>query len=279
MPELPEVETVCRGLRARLIGRRIVSVEVRSKDVIHQADMDASGFAEALCGWSIAEIARRGKYILIRLIRDEKTRWLVCHLRMTGKLLVRPEGSLTGKHTHVIFALDDGQWLFYDDVRRFGGFICCDSDPCLVPPLVALGPEPLSEAFSPVSFYEHCRRRKRPVKSHLLDQSVVAGIGNIYADEILFRAGVRPRKSAARLTRAECAAIVSATKTVLEEAIDAGGSTIRDYVDSEMRQGSYQFAHQVYGRAGKPCRRCGTILKNVTVGGRSSVYCPKCQKS
>ena len=147
------------------------------------------------------------------------------------------------------------------------------------PPLMNLGPEPLSEAFNAVAFKDCCRARKRPIKAQLLDQTVVAGIGNIYADEILFRAGVRPRKSTARLTMAECQAIVDATKEILREAIAAGGSTIRDYVDSEAHAGSFQMAHQVYGRAGQPCRRCGTMLKSVQVSGRSSVYCPHCQKS
>ena len=137
-------------------------------------------------------------------------------------------------------------------------------DPYGVAPLSALGPEPLEEDFDAAYLYASARGRKRPVKSHILDQGVVAGIGNIYADEILFRAGVRPKKSAARLTKAECAAIVRATKEILAEAICAGGSTIRDYVDSSMRAGSFQLAHQVYGRAGNPCYSCGSILKSVT---------------
>lgn len=274
MPELPEVETVCRGLRAHLPGRRITRVIVRSQDVIHQP-LSAEDFAGALTGQRFCKIERRGKYILLVLDGG----WLVCHLRMTGKLLVRDGEAAPGKHTHVIFALDDGTQLFYDDVRRFGGFTFSHDDPCKQPPLAELGPEPLSQAFDADAFRTTCRGRRRPVKAHLLDQHVVAGIGNIYADEILFRAGVRPRKSAARLTGKECAAIVSATKDVLREAIAVGGSTIRDYVDSEMHAGSFQLAHQVYGRAGKPCLRCGTILKSVSVGGRSSVYCPHCQKS
>lgn len=274
MPELPEVEMVCSGLRAHLPGRRILRLEVRCADVIHQA-LTAETFAAALEGKTFQHIERRGKYIV--LVLDDA--WLACHLRMTGKLLLHTESAAPGKHTHIIFRLDDGSQLFYDDVRRFGGFIYSQEDPLLQPPLNTLGPEPLSDDFSATLFYESCRGRKRPVKSHLLDQHVVAGIGNIYADEILFRAGVRPRKCAARLTKKECAAIVCATKTVLTEAISAGGSTIRDYVDSEMRAGSYQLAHQVYGRAGKPCRRCGATLKSVVVGGRSSVYCPHCQKS
>lgn len=279
MPELPEVETICRGLRKHLLGRTIERVEVHSADVIHQKELDAAAFSRVLTSQTIEGVQRRGKYILFQLRHDGGESWLVCHLRMTGRLLLRPQDETHSKHTHAVFTLDDGRLLLYEDVRRFGGFTYHEQDPRMLPPLSDLGPEPLTETFSAEGFRVCCRGRKRPVKSQLLDQHIVAGIGNIYADEILFRAGVRPRKQAARLTRAECAAIVQATKEVLAEAIDAGGSTIRDYVDSEMQSGSYQFAHQVYGRVGEPCRRCGTILKSVSVGGRSSVYCPTCQKS
>lgn len=275
MPELPEVETVCRGLRRHLLGRTITEVVVRSEAVIHMPGVDGETFARALCGKNIQAVERRGKYII--LVLDGC--WLVCHLRMTGKLLVRGEMKEAGKHDHVLFYLDDGCILLYEDVRRFGGFVLSETSPYLSVPLSKLGPEPLTEAFEEEGFYQSCRNRNRPIKSHLLDQGVVAGIGNIYADEILFRAGVRPRKSAARITRAEAATLVTATKVVLEEAVQAGGSTIRDYVDSDNRRGAFQLKHQVYGRAGEPCRRCGSVLKSVTVGGRSSVYCPHCQKS
>lgn len=279
MPELPEVETVCRGLRARILGRSIVRVMVRTSDVLHMAQPDVAAFTKVLTGTYIEAIMRRGKYILFALAKEGKKLWLLCHLRMTGKLLVRKADDAPEKHTHLVFFLDDGQAVHYHDVRRFGGFTLMQEDPFARPPLAALGPEPLSEAFDAATFKARCKGRKRPVKAQLLDQSVVAGIGNIYADEILFRAGVRPRKSAARLTAAECGAIVEATKDVLQEAIAAGGSTIRDYVDSEAKAGSFQLAHQVYGRAGQLCRQCGTTLKSVQVAGRSSVYCPHCQKS
>lgn len=274
MPELPEVETVCRGLRRHLVGRCITAVSVRQPDILHDG-RTLEDFAAFLEGRRILAVERRGKYILFVLDAG----WLVCHLRMTGKLLWRSGPAEDGKHTHARFTLDDGSTLLYDDVRRFGGFTCWSQDPRLAPPLSALGPEPLSDAFDADWLWKSTRKRRRPIKTHLLDQSVACGIGNIYADEILFRAGVRPRKSAARLTRKECAAIVQATKDVLSEAIRAGGSTIRDYRDSDARAGSFQLAHQVYGRAGKPCQRCGTLLKSVSVGGRSSVYCPHCQKS
>lgn len=275
MPELPEVETVCRGLAQHIIGRTITKVIVRSDSVIHNEDMDMKAFQRRLTGCVICGIERRGKYILWRLSEG----WLVCHLRMTGKLLVRPIDTLPGKHDHVVFYLDNGEAIFYEDVRRFGGFIVADKDPRKRGVLSKLGPEPLTEDFGTKYFFESTRKRKRPIKTHLLDQTIVAGIGNIYADEILYSAGVRPRKSAMRVTRAEAEAIVSATKRILTAAIVAGGSTIRDYVDSDNRKGNFQQSHQVYGRAGAPCNRCGTTLKHITVGGRSSVYCPTCQKS
>lgn len=275
MPELPEVETVCRGLRMHLPARCIERVEIRSADVIHQTDISPDAFAAQLIGQTILDVKRRGKYVIFVLNHG----WLLCHLRMTGKLLVRDSEEKIDKHTHLIMTLDDGQTLHYHDVRRFGGFAYYQEDPQQQRPLVFLGPEPLSGAFDVDSFYQSCRHHRRPIKAQLLDQSVVAGIGNIYADEILFRAGVRPRKSAARLSRKEARAIVAATRSVLTEAIAAGGSTIRDYVDSNAKKGVYQLAHQVYGRAGEPCLHCGTVLKQVIVSGRSSVYCPHCQKS
>lgn len=275
MPELPEVETVCRSLRKHIIGRTITSVVVRSDTVIRQGGGNAEGFQERLLSESVEKIERRGKYIVFVL----STCWLVCHLRMTGKLLARAADYHLGKHDHVVFELEDGQRLVYEDVRRFGGFYLSEESPYLSSPLSKIGPEPLEDVFNTDYFWKSMRQRQRPIKSHLLDQSVVAGIGNIYADEILFRAGIRPRKSSMRLSRREALLLVEATKYILQKAIEAGGSTIRDYVDSDNKTGAYQLSHQVYGRAGKPCLHCGAVLKSVVVGGRSSVYCPKCQKS
>lgn len=275
MPELPEVETVCHGLRRHIIGRTITKVVVRSDSVIHDKNLTVEKFIAGVEGRTILDIKRRGKYILFKLNKG----WLVCHLRMTGKLLVYSAEVQPTKHDHVIFYLDNHMAVFYEDVRRFGGFNLCDDTATVMEQLAKLGPEPLEENFNANYFFESTRRRKRPIKTHLLDQSVVAGVGNIYADEILFAAGVRPRKSAMRLTRVEAQKMVDATKRILTEAIAAGGSTIRDYVDSNHQEGAFQLSHQAYGRAGEPCKRCGTALKSVTVGGRSSVYCPICQKS
>lgn len=275
MPELPEVETVCRGLRRHILGETIEHVRIYYPPVIHQKNMTVEAFKQQLCGQTIKAVERRGKYIVLVLDKG----WLVCHLRMTGKLLVRPNFTEKEKHDLASFTLKSGKHLLYEDVRKFGGFFFTQENPYTTSSLEKLGPEPLSDAFNDRVLWTGSRNRRRPIKSHLLDQSVVAGIGNIYADEILFRAEIRPRKSTACLTKKECRAIVCATKEVLQEAVEAGGSTIRDYVDAENQQGSFQLSHRVYGRAGQQCYQCGSTLKSITVGGRSSVYCPKCQKS
>ena len=243
--------------------------------VIQQNNLSTEQFAKQLEGQKIKAVERRGKYILFVL----ENGWLVCHLRMTGKLLFRENKMDKGKHDLALFELESGKIIVYEDVRKFGGFFFIQENPYEYSKLTLLGPEPLSDAFNGTTLWKTTRNRKRPVKSHILDQSIIAGIGNIYADEILFRAGIRPRKCAQRLTKKECESIAQATREVLQEAIAAGGSTIRDYVDSENREGSFQLAHRVYGRSGQKCYQCGSVLKTVTVGGRSSVYCPKCQKS
>lgn len=275
MPELPEVEMIRRVIEPQLRGRAVERVSVRRAEVI--ARPPAEAFCRRIAGQRFDGMARRGKFLLFRFAGGDR---LLLHLRMTGCLLVTPADAPEEKHTHVVFQLDDGRQLRFSDTRRFGRFwLLGQGEAGGDSGVEALGLEPFDPALTASYLAGRLGGRRKTVKGCLLDQRVVAGIGNIYADEILFRAGVRPKKSAARLTKAECAAIVRATKEILAEAICAGGSTIRDYVDSSMRAGSFQLAHQVYGRAGKPCYSCGSILKSVTVGGRSSVYCPHCQKS
>lgn len=275
MPELPEVETVCRTLTPHLVNRHIMKTVVLNQQVVHHSKEDGAAFSRAVEGALIKEIARRGKYILLVLDHG----WVVCHLRMTGKLLVKERAYQPQKHDHLVLYLEDGKQLVYEDVRRFGGLSYYEACPNQQLPLAKLGPEPLSDSFDGEYLYQRCQNRKKPIKSFILDQSIVAGIGNIYADEILFRAGIRPLKSAYRLRKVECERLAQATKEVLSEAILAGGSTIRDYVNSDAQEGSFQLSHRVYGRAGAPCVTCGTPLKRLVVGGRSSVYCPCCQKS
>lgn len=276
MPELPEVEHVRRTLLPLLLQRRIDDTTVRHAKLIWRPKGDAVGFSHRLEGAVIEDIIRRGKYLVIVLSGGL---YLVTHLRMTGKLLFKEKSAEADAHTHIIFRLDDGHQLFYHDVRKFGGMALWESDPFMEPPLSALGMEPLSEAFTCSYLWPILRGKHSAIKTVLLDQHIIAGIGNIYADEVLFDAGIRPRKSANRLTKRECGALVQSIHSILSAAVAAGGSSIRDYRDGLGRNGTFQDYHAVYGRSGQPCKKCGTVLKQVRIAGRSSVYCPACQKS
>lgn len=276
MPELPEVEHVRQTLLPLLQGKRIEQVDVRLAKQVWRPQGDAAEFSRRLQGTVIEDMLRRGKYLIMVLSGGQ---YLVAHLRMTGKLLLKSETVAPDAYTHIIFHFDDCSQLFYHDVRQFGGMALWESSPFEVPPLSGLGVEPLSDAFTVAYLRPILRRKRAAIKSVLLDQHVIAGIGNIYADEALFAAGIRPRKRADRLTIDECTRLVSSIREILAAAITAGGSSVRDYRDGLGASGSYQLNHEVYGRSGKSCKKCGTILKQVRVAGRSSVYCPTCQKS
>jgi formamidopyrimidine-DNA glycosylase len=262
MPELPEVETVVRSL-APLVGRRIVSAEFRSLRVLRGGDPD--GMAAALAGRRIAGIERYGKFIVIPL---EGGGYLLIHLGMTGRLLL---GGPIGKHTHVILTLEDGV-LMFDDSRQFGCFQLSHEFPARV---ARLGPEPLE--ISLADFRAALKRHKTRVKALLLNQRFLRGVGNIYADEALFRAGIHPLAIAGRLRGERPRKLYEGLQAVLREAIDAGGSSISDYVDAQGRKGFFQFSHRVYQRTGEPCVRCGTPIRRVLVTQRSSHFCPQCQ--
>ncbi|MDU1028251.1 MAG: bifunctional DNA-formamidopyrimidine glycosylase/DNA-(apurinic or apyrimidinic site) lyase [Clostridiales bacterium] len=276
MPELPEVETVRRGLASSLTGAVITAVEVNLLKQVRRPRGDARAFAEGLTGRRILAIDRRGKYLIFSFAEGC---WLLAHLGMSGRLLVKDGSAEVAPHTHIVLRFDKGLALHYQDVRQFGGMAFWTTDPFQAAPLVHLGPEPFSAAFSAAWLYKKSRGRKIAVKSFILNQRILAGVGNIYADEALFRAGIRPRKAAGRLSRADCTRLQKAIQAVLEEGIAAGGSSIRDYVAADGHTGSFQMAHAVYGRKGAPCPHCGQLLKGVLVGGRSSVYCPHCQSS
>jgi formamidopyrimidine-DNA glycosylase len=262
VPELPEVETVARSI-APLVGRRIVSAEFRCRRVLgggHPGRM-----AAALAGRRIAGIERFGKFILIRLDRG----YLMVHLGMTGRLLL---GGPEGKHTHAILRLDRGS-LLYEDSRQFGRIQYSVQVPRR---LARLGPEPLEVSCD--DFYARTRGRRTRIKALLLNQDFVRGIGNIYADESLFRAGIHPMAIAGRLRKERIGRLFHAVREVLTEAIEAGGSSISDYVDAEGRRGWFQTRHRAYGRTGEPCLTCGTPIRRVLVAQRSSHFCPQCQK-
>jgi formamidopyrimidine-DNA glycosylase len=270
MPELPEVETVRRGLAAAVVGRTIVGVTIRDRRLREPV---ARSFAAALTGRRLLAIRRRGKYLLHDL--DDGAVWLV-HLGMSGTLVVVPARAPVRVHTHVIATLDDGRTLRFHDPRRFGlmrvGRIEKQRE------LEALGVEPLDAAFSSAYLHARMRHQRRAVKSLLMDQQVVAGLGNIYVNEILFSAGVRPTRRTTRVSRADAARIVAATIRVLGEAIAARGSSISDYRDERGEPGGFQDRFRVYERSGEPCVRCGSVIRRRVVVGRSAFYCPRCQR-
>jgi len=263
VPELPEVETVTRSL-APLAGRRVVSAEFRNVRILRGGDPER--LAARLEGRRIGAIKRYGKFIVFTL---REGGYLLIHLGMTGRLLL---GGNVGKHTHAIFTLDRGALLF-DDSRQFGSIQFSEEFPARV---ARLGPEPLEVEFD--DFAAALKRRKTRLKALLLNQTFLRGIGNIYADEALFRSGIHPLALASRLRAPRARKLYDAIIEVLTEAIDAGGSSISDYVNAEGRPGFFQFNHRVYQRTGQPCAACGTPIRRILVAQRSSHFCPKCQK-
>jgi formamidopyrimidine-DNA glycosylase len=274
VPELPEVETVARDLRAAVVGRRIDQVQLLRGDIVRYPAPEA--FSALLAGQRITAVDRRGKFLMMRLESGDD---LITHLGMTGHLLVCDGGSPMARHTHVRMHLDDGRELRFDDSRRFGriayGTWARLEETRVLP---RLGVEPLSKDFSLEELDRVLRRTTRSVKAALLDQGVVAGLGNIYVDEACHLAGIRPTRRCHRLTRAQRAALHGAIQTVLYRAISNRGSSVDDYRDVWNAQGRNQEALQVYGRAGLPCFRCGATLRRTVIGGRTTVYCPRCQR-
>lgn len=270
MPELPEVETVVRDLRPLLVGRRLTGVTASDRKL--RRAWDAS-WAGKLVGATVGGVRRRGKWIIVELDTGGR---LVVHLGMTGQLTVAPAGQPVPNHTHVVFGLNDGGQLRFRDVRRFGS-VELFADEAAVTAYLAdkLGPELFD--LEPVAFRDAVRRSDRPVKAILLDQTVVAGVGNIYADEALHRAGLHPQRRGPTVSPAEADRLRKAVAAVLRAAIDNRGSTIRDYVGGSGLAGGFQDSHRVYGRGGQPCAECGAVIAVVRVAGRSSHYCPVCQ--
>jgi formamidopyrimidine-DNA glycosylase len=278
MPELPEVETVVRGLRALLPGRSIVGVRWGKTDFVE----DPTAIAEALPGNRIAAVERYGKFIRLKLeLRDVPSAGdssgvghLVIHLGMTGRLAVRRAQEPFPLHTHGFFELDDGHELHYTDARRFGQIF-------LLPESRAaafgerLGADPLE--ISAADFRRELGRRRARIKALLLDQSVLRGVGNIYADESLWRSRIHPSRLGAQLTAAQLTRLHRAVQRVLCSAIRLGGSSISDFLDAQGNPGEFQLRHRVYQRHGKPCPRCGATIRRAIIAGRGSHFCPRCQ--
>ncbi|MGZ4815431.1 MAG: bifunctional DNA-formamidopyrimidine glycosylase/DNA-(apurinic or apyrimidinic site) lyase [Terriglobales bacterium] len=283
MPELPEVETVARGLQKRVAGDVIESVWISGKKQPLKSSPEE--IVAALEGSRIVQARRVGKHIAIDLERASEVegtpaaqtgvsavqthQWIV-HLGMTGSMLVTSPDAPIEKHTHLIAKMQSGKEVRFVDPRMFGKLAVTQEQ------FKAPGSEPLDIDFE--SLVKLFRKRKTPIKSALLNQSLLSGVGNIYADESLARAGIRPKRRAASLTRAELKKLYDGLKKVLHEAIKAGGSSVSDYVDADGERGFFQFKHLVYGREGQPCRKCKTPIKRIVIAGRSSHYCPKCQK-
>lgn len=276
MPELPEVENAVRDLKPALVGRRIVGIHVLWPRLLH--DLSPEVFDASLCGRQIVNVSRRGKFLLLAL---DDGRTLLVHLRMTGRLWITDPPAAADKHVHLIFELDNGQQLRYQDTRKFGRFYLADS---LRPIEDKLGPEPLSESYTPLDLFNSIQGRRTPIKTLLLDQRIIAGIGNIYADESLFHAGIDPRRPGHSLTQADCIRLHASIRQTLATAIREGGSTLggsplTNYRRPNGVKGRYQDRHRVYHLTGKPCPVCGTPIERITLGQRSTHFCPTCQHS
>jgi len=269
MPELPEVETIARGLARRITGDVIDSVWLGQKK--EPLKSPAAEIVATLEHARIAQVRRMGKHIVFDLDRGkQRAQWIV-HLGMTGRLQVCDPQTEVAKHTHAILKLASGHELRFVDPRRFGRLSVSTNGA-----FAATGIEPLEVDLD--QFVALFRGRKTPIKSALLNQTLLRGVGNIYADESLFRAGIRPRRRAASITRDQLAKLHAAVQQVLKEAIKLGGSSISDYVDSDGEEGFFQLRHRVYGREAEPCLACKTPIKRIVIAGRSSHYCPRCQK-
>jgi len=291
MPELPEVETIVKDLGPQLAGRRIESVQLTRDPAIRGRLVrypNATKFVRRLRGRMIRSVERRGKYIVMPLdaagaatngALEASGERVIVHLGMTGHLRVWEPEETAVKHTHFRALLDSGLELRYDDPRQFGRLLLGTQDELIAARAfpARLGPEPIHGDLTEAEFEKLIQARRRPVKSALLDQSFLAGVGNIYADEACFRAGIRPSRWTHRLAMRERRALYSAIQEVLENSIAARGSSIIDYVDAFGLRGTNQEKLLVYGRSGEPCLRCGTPLQGTRLVGRGTVYCRKCQ--
>ncbi|HET8708427.1 MAG TPA: bifunctional DNA-formamidopyrimidine glycosylase/DNA-(apurinic or apyrimidinic site) lyase [Pseudomonadales bacterium] len=269
MPELPEVETTRRGIEPHLLKQRISRVEVRDGRLRWPVPDD---FATRLQGAQVKKLTRRGKYILVHTSQGV----FMVHLGMSGSLRVITDNAALKKHDHVIFTLSSGHSIRFHDPRRFGCILWAnelDAHPLLA----VLGPEPLAEEFDADYLINQAKGRKTAVKSFLMDAHVVVGVGNIYANEALFMAGIHPKRQAGRVSAARYEKLVSAVKQVLGEAIAVGGTTLRDFVNGNGEPGYFQQQLRVYDRAGEPCKVCGSPIKSIRLGQRSTFFCKLCQ--
>jgi formamidopyrimidine-DNA glycosylase len=271
MPELPEVETTRRGIEPHLLNHTLTGAIVRQ----HQLRWPVPrGLAKKVSGQTIHTVTRRGKYLLLRLDQGS----IMLHLGMSGSLRITPSDTPPEKHDHIDLQLDSGQCLRLRDPRRFGSLHWITGDPAQHKLIKNLGPEPLTEYFNTEHLFKYSRKRKLAIKLFIMDSKIVVGVGNIYASEALFRAGIRPSRPAGRVTRAEYTRLTRAIKDVLNAAIRAGGTTLQDFTNSDGKPGYFKQQLQVYGRTAEACHDCNTPIKHRIMGQRATYYCPNCQR-
>ncbi|KFZ31105.1 formamidopyrimidine-DNA glycosylase [Pseudidiomarina salinarum] len=271
MPELPEVEVSRRGIEPHLLQRRITGLIVRDA----RLRWPVPDAAQAVVGETIIAVERRAKYLLIQTTGG----YLIVHLGMSGKLRVVPADTLVVKHDHIDLVLDSGQVLRFNDPRRFGCWLYSAEDPQQAHPLLAeLGPEPLTDGFDSDYLFNASRGRQQAVKTFLMDNHVVVGVGNIYANEALFKAGINPKRAAGKVSKARYEKLVPVIKATLAEAIRQGGTTLQDFTQADGQPGYFKQQLMVYGRGGKQCMQCKARLKEIRLGQRSTVYCTFCQR-
>ena len=273
MPELPEVETVKESLKRKILNNRIIDVKVYHDKIIEFPSVEE--FKKQIINQQFIDVKRRGKWLMFEL----DNYYLLSHLRMEGKYNIKKSQENLDKHEHVVFILDNNKELRYKDVRKFGKMHLILKDEVYNKlPLNKLGLEPDDEALTVSYLKDKYKNKSLPIKTVLLDQQIIVGIGNIYADEILFLSNVNPLKQSKKLTKKELQLIIDNTKIVLEKAIKAGGTTIRSYTSSEGVYGRFQHELLIHGKEGKPCSKCNDIIVKIKVGGRGTYYCRKCQK-
>ena len=270
MPELPEVETTRRGIEPHLIGRTVTRVIVRQPQLRWPV---TAALAEQTTGERIGSVDRRGKYILLGTCPGT----VILHLGMSGSLRIVPAASTAMKHDHVDIVLNDRHCLRFRDPRRFGALLWTQGDPHHHPLLASLGPEPLDSNFCGAWLHRQSRNRTAPIKAFIMNSRVVVGVGNIYANEALFLAGIHPKRAAGRLSEQRCRILADSIRRILSEAIEHGGTTLRDFVNETGRPGYFQQMLRVYGRKGEPCHRCQRGIRLIRLGQRSTFYCPRCQ--
>ncbi len=270
MPELPEVETTRRGIKSHLCGQRVTGVVIRNARLRWPVP---PRLKQQLVGENLSDITRRGKYLLLHTVKGT----VILHLGMSGSLRLVDAGQPAGKHDHVDLVFENGRVLRLHDPRRFGAVLWTRRPPLEHRLLASLGPEPLQDAFTGEYLHQRSRQRKLAVKSFIMDSKMVVGVGNIYANEALFMAGIRPTTAAGRISRARYETLAAAIKHVLEQAIAAGGTTLRDFTNGAGKPGYFQQQLRVYGRAGEPCPQCRSRIRLVQQMQRATYYCPRCQ--